>query len=152
MLMMNVKKDLINSKVRSMLGKCRIAICYAEEITTLLYRLHNLVGKISAGNFKRYFGTKLRLFWHSRLQKWMYGVGYVFRFGGLWLQIHNVNILIYFCVRTHDTGRSFELIFMKFIPLMRVHSWVNPIVFGNNWPNRTADMGKNVLPKLVFRV
>ncbi|XP_065219139.1 MAP kinase-activating death domain protein isoform X2 [Planococcus citri] len=44
MLMMNVKKNLINSKVRSMLGKCRIAICYAEEITSLLYRLNNLHG------------------------------------------------------------------------------------------------------------
>lgn len=43
MLMMNVKKELINSKVRSMLGKCRIAICYAEEITALLYRLNSLV-------------------------------------------------------------------------------------------------------------
>lgn len=45
MLMMNVRKDLINSKVRSMLGKCRIAICYAEEITSLLCRLQNLVCK-----------------------------------------------------------------------------------------------------------
>lgn len=47
MLMMNVRKDLVNTKVRSMLGKCRIAICYAEEITSLLYRLHNLVKLIS---------------------------------------------------------------------------------------------------------
>ena len=43
MLMMNVRKEQINSKVRSMLGKCRIAICYAEEITSLLCRLQNLV-------------------------------------------------------------------------------------------------------------
>lgn len=44
MLMMNIKKENISSKVRSMLGKCRIAICYAEEITSLLLRLHNLHG------------------------------------------------------------------------------------------------------------
>ncbi len=52
---------------------------------------------------------------------------------------------MYLCMRTHDIGRSFELIFMKFTRLVRVHSWVNPIVFGNNRPNRTTGMGKNVL-------
>ncbi len=25
-----------------------------------------------------------------------------------------------------------------------------PIIFGNNWPNRTTDMAENVPPKLVF--
>ncbi len=29
----------------------------------------------------------------------------------------------------HDTGRSFEPIFMKFTWLVRVHPWVIPIVF-----------------------
>ncbi len=33
--------------------------------------------------------------------------------------------------------------------LVQVHSWVNPIVFGNNRPNRTTDMGENVSPKPV---
>ncbi len=56
------------------------------------------------------------------------------------------------CIRTHDTGRSFEPIFMKFTWLVRVHSRVNPIVFGNNRPNRTTDVGENVAPELVFRV
>ncbi len=45
---------------------------------------------------------------------------------------------------------SFELIFMKFPCLMRVHPWVNPIVFGNNRANRTTDMGENAPPKWVF--
>ncbi len=47
-------------------------------------------------------------------------------------------------MRSYDTGRSFEPIFMKFTWLVRVHSWVNPIVFGNNRPNRTTDMKENV--------
>ncbi len=38
------------------------------------------------------------------------------------------------------------------VGLVRVHPWMNPIVFGNNRPNRTTDMGENVPPKLVFRV
>ncbi len=38
---------------------------------------------------------------------------------------------------------------MKFIRLVRVHTWVNPIFFGNNWSNRTTDMGK-VCPKTGF--
>ncbi len=50
----------------------------------------------------------------------------------------------------HDTVRSFELIFMKFMSLVRVHTWVNHIIFGNNRSNRTTDMGENVPSKLVF--
>ncbi len=49
----------------------------------------------------------------------------------------------------YATSRSSRLIFMKFACLVRVHTWVNLIVFGNNPPNRTTDMGKNVPPKLV---
>ncbi len=56
----------------------------------------------------------------------------------------------YLCTRTYDTGASFELIFMKFTCLVRVHPWVNPIVFGNNQPNRIADVGENVAPKPAF--
>ncbi len=37
------------------------------------------------------FVTKLRLLWNSRLQKGVSGRGHIFRFGGPWLQIHNVN-------------------------------------------------------------
>ncbi len=33
-----------------------------------------------------------------------------------------------------------------------VHSWVNPIVFGNNRPNRTTNMGESVPLKPVFQV
>ncbi len=47
----------------------------------------------------------------------------------------------YYC---YDTGRSFEPIFMKFRWLVRVHTWVDPIVFGSKWPNRTTDMGEIV--------
>ncbi len=57
---------------------------------------------------------------------------------------------IYVCVRSYDTSRSFELIFMKFTRLVRVHPWVNPIVFGNNQPNRTTDMGENVPQNQFF--
>ncbi len=78
--------------------------------------------------------------------------GHVFRFGGPSLRILNVNILICICIRSYDIGRSFDPIFMKFTWLVRVHSWVNSIVFGNNRPNRTTDMGENVTPKPVFRV
>ncbi len=56
----------------------------------------------------------------------------------------------YLCTRTYDTGGSFELIFIKFAYLMRVHPRVNPIVFGDNWPYRTTDMEENVTPKPVF--
>ncbi len=49
-----------------------------------------------------------------------------------------------------DTGRSFETIFMKFTWWVPIHQWVNPIVFGNNRPNRTTGMGENVPPKPVF--
>ncbi len=52
----------------------------------------------------------------------------------------------------HDTGHSFDPNFMKFSWLMRIHSWVNPIVFGNSRANRTTDMGENVFPKPVLRV
>ncbi len=51
---------------------------------------------------------------------------------------------------TGDTGRSFDPIFMKFACLVRVHSWVNPIVFGHNRPNRTTYMGENVLQNQFF--
>ncbi len=54
----------------------------------------------------------------------------------------------YYC---HDTGRSFEAIFMKFTWLVRVHTRVNDIYFFlNNQSNRITDMGDNVPPKLVF--
>ncbi len=57
---------------------------------------------------------------------------------------------IYICIRSYDTGRTFEPIFMKFTWLVRVHSWVSPIVFGNNWPDRTIDMGENVPQNQFF--
>ncbi len=50
------------------------------------------------------------------------------------------------------TGRSFDPIFLKFAWLVRVHLWVNPIVFGNNRPNRITYMGGNVPPNPVSRV
>ncbi len=65
----------------------------------------------------------------------------------LYIYIH-----IYACIRSYDTVRSVDPIFMKLTWLVRVHSWVNPIVFGNNRPNRTTDMGENVPPKPIFRV
>ncbi len=63
-------------------------------------------------------------------------------------------MLIYLCIciRSYDTGRSFDPMFMKFTWLVRGHSWVKPIVFGNNRSNRTTDMGENVPPKQVLRV
>ncbi len=54
------------------------------------------------------------------------------------------------CIRTHDTGRNFEPIFMKFTRFVRVHSWLNPTVLVNNQPNGTTDMGENVPPKTSF--
>ncbi len=54
--------------------------------------------------------------------------------------------------RSYNTGRTFEPIFMKFTWLVRIHPWMNPIVFKNNWLNSTTDMEKNVLPKAVFWV
>ncbi len=45
-----------------------------------------------------------------------------------------------------------ELIFMKFAQLVRVYTWVNPVVFGNNWHNKTSDMGENMPPKTVFGI
>ncbi len=58
-------------------------------------------------------------------------------------------MLIYFAIYIYmymykklDTGCSFDPIFMKFTWLVRVHSWGNPIVFGNNRHNRTTYMGK----------
>ncbi len=81
------------------------------------------------------------------------GSGHIFHFGDPWLQICNVNILIYLCIRTNDTGCSFELIFMKFTLLVRDPSWVNRIVLRNDRLNRTADMaGGNVSPKPVVQV
>ncbi len=61
-------------------------------------------------------------------------------------------VFIYLSIRTHDIGRSFEPIFMKFTRLVRVHLWVSPIICGNNRPNGTTDMGENVPPKPVFQV
>ncbi len=66
-------------------------------------------------------------------------------------------MVIYLCVclclsvyiRSYNTGRSFDPIFMKFIWLVRVRSWVNPVVFGNNPPNGTTYMGEN-LPQNQF--
>ncbi len=53
---------------------------------------------------------------------------------------------------TNPQCRNFELIFMRFTWLLRMYSWVNPIVFENNWPNRTTNMVENVSPKPVFQV
>ncbi len=64
-----------------------------------------------------------------------------------------VCVYVRICIRSYDTGRSFDPIFMKFTWFVRVHSWVKPIVvFGNNRPNKTTYMGENVPPKPVFRV
>ncbi len=47
-------------------------------------------------------------------------------------------------------GSSFKPIFMKFTWLVRVYSWVNPIVFGNNRPNRNTEKGENVPQNQFF--
>ncbi len=60
-------------------------------------------------------------------------------------------IYIFIYIRSYDISRGFDQTFMKFTWLVRVYSWVNPIVFGNNGPNRTTYMGENVPPKQVFR-
>ncbi len=52
-------------------------------------------------------------------------------------------------IRTNDTGRNFEPIFMKFARLVRVRPWVNPIVFGNNRSNSTTDKTENE-PPIVY--
>ncbi len=44
----------------------------------------------------------------------------------------------------------YEPIFMKLTWLVRAHPRVNSIIFGNNRPNSTTDMGENVPPKSVF--
>ncbi len=54
------------------------------------------------------------------------------------------------CISSYDTNHSFEPIFMNFTQLVLVHSWVNCIVFGNNRPNRTTDMGGKCAPKTCF--
>ncbi len=59
-------------------------------------------------------------------------------------------VYIYICIISYDTGPRFEPIFMKLTQLMRVHSWLYPIVFGNNRPNSTTDMGENVPQKQFF--
>ncbi len=41
---------------------------------------------------------------------------------------------------------------MKFTPLVRVHSRVNPVDFGKSRPNRITDMRVNVPPKPDFCV
>ncbi len=41
-------------------------------------------------------------------------------------------------MRTHDTGRSFELIFMKFTWLVRIYSWVNPLTIGSVHPSESG--------------
>ncbi len=51
-------------------------------------------------------------------------------------------LYIFVWIRTHDTGCSFEPIFMKFTWLVRVHSWMNPFIFGNNLPHKNTDIGK----------
>ncbi len=58
-----------------------------------------------------------------------------------------IYLYIYICIRSYNTGRCFEPIFMKFTRLLLVHLWVNPIAFGNNRLNRITDMGK--CPRLL---
>ncbi len=53
-----------------------------------------------------------------------------------------MGVVTFFVLEVPDTGLSFDPMFMKFTWLVRVHSWVNSIVFGNNRHNRTTDMGK----------
>ncbi len=59
------------------------------------------------------------------------GCGHIFHFGSSRLQVHNVNIFIYLCIRMHDIIHSFVPIFMKFTWLVWVHSWVNPIYYAS---------------------
>ncbi len=56
----------------------------------------------------------------------------------------------YVRTRTYDTWTNFELIFVKFACLMRIHPWVNPVVFRNNRPNRTTNLVENVPTKPVY--
>ncbi len=62
------------------------------------------------------------------------------------------SVCMYVCIRSYDTCRSFDPIFMKFTWLVRAPSWVNHFVFGNNLPSRTTYMGENMPPKPVFGV
>ncbi len=64
-----------------------------------------------------------------------------------------IYLYVFICVRMrHDIGRSFEPIFVQFTWLVRVHTWVNTVVFRNNRPWRTTDMGGKSDPKQVFQL
>ncbi len=53
-----------------------------------------------------------------------------------------VYIYINICIRGYDTGPSFDPIFMKFTWLVRVHSWVNPILLETIGPIEPQIWGK----------
>ncbi len=87
---------------------------------------------------------------HLNIAGPLFLVKYIIKFGSA---LGEVGVCVCVCVcvlLNYDTGRSFDPIFMKFTWLVWVHSWVNSIVFGNNWPNRTTYMGENVPPKTSF--
>ncbi len=49
-----------------------------------------------------------------------------------------------------DLDRNVELIFTKLSRLMCIRGRVYPIIFGENWHDRTTDTRKLVPQKLVF--
>ncbi len=58
-------------------------------------------------------------------------------------------VLIYFYERTTQVA-VLNWISWKFTWLVRVHPWMNPAVFRNSRPSRTADIGENSPPKPGF--
>ncbi len=59
-------------------------------------------------------------------------------------------IVIYVHIRTHDTGRSFKPIFMKFALFVRFQQWMSPIVFETIGPVDPQRCGGNGAPKTSF--
>ncbi len=70
-------------------------------------------------------------------------------FDFVYLLLDHVAYTYIICIRTHDTGCSFEPIFMKFTWLVRLHSWVNPIVLETIGPIEPQIWGK-CTPKPIF--
>ncbi len=82
----------------------------------------------------------------SKGGEWGARGGHVFRFGGPWSQIRNVNILIYLYMYKKLRYKSQFWTDFHEIHTVRVHSWVNSMVFGNKRPNRTTHEDGNLFP------
>ncbi len=124
---------------------------WSESIHIALWRNHGLLHSFHDFSKSNAFWQKQSLFSIKFSFEWVYFWGVKPRgYSSIYIKNYASRFSAYKNNYCHDTGRSFEPIFMKLTRLRQVHTWVDPIFLETIGPIETLIWGKMCPQNWVF--